>query len=226
MMGDEESKYALDGLIAGIIHPYDMKCHTKTERYFDSTIAYYTKQTVLDYPSFGQIRELKRKTSTDIIFLTKTTKQQWFKDASNFIQGFEAVAPFDGNNANKVADIIEDQYDRIKSLLKVRYSSQDVEVTIVSEDSKCEKPTDLGLNCKGVPANTNIQLKAQLKVNADYCFDNKEEIVTIRLDGLSNAELKVKVVCEECENCSPPAMAQHESCNTKGNLTCGACVCE
>ena len=226
-MGDEESKYALDGLIAGIIHPYDMECHTFKDRdWHGNTMSYYTKQTELDYPSFGQIRELKRKTSTDIIFLTKETKLQWFKDTSNFLQGFEAVAAFDGNNLNKVAKVIRDQYDRIKSLLKVRYSSQEVEVTIHSDNPKCEEPTDLGLNCNNVPANTNIPLKARLKVNADYCFDNKGEEITIRLDGLSNAELKVTVVCEECENCSPPAKAQHESCNKKGTLTCGACVCE
>ena len=45
---DEEMHYALDGILGGIVRPFDMKCHsTKNDG--------YTEQLRLDYPSFGQV---------------------------------------------------------------------------------------------------------------------------------------------------------------------------
>ena len=43
--------YALDGLLAGIVMPYDMKCHTDT-----NNTGMYSKELDLDYPSFGQVK--------------------------------------------------------------------------------------------------------------------------------------------------------------------------
>ena len=33
MIGDEESKYAMDGIIAGIVRPFNMKCLTEEADY-------------------------------------------------------------------------------------------------------------------------------------------------------------------------------------------------
>ena len=45
---DEEMHYALDGILGGIVRPFDMKCHS-------TKIDGYTEQLKLDYPSFGQV---------------------------------------------------------------------------------------------------------------------------------------------------------------------------
>ena len=240
MIGDEESKYAMDGMIAGIVKPFDMQCHTKTEQYLnDQTVTYYTKQLELDFPSFGQIRKLKRETETDIIFLTKTTKLQWFKDASKAIQDTDKnVAAFDDSkDEDHVTQIIKQQYDSIKSRVVVRWSSNikqdDLKVTFdASRSSKCtvanKGTANEQVTCEGVKStDAPTQLKAKIKVNQDYCFnkDSNNE-VTIELDGQRNGKLTVKVECEECENCSPGPVEDHASCNGTGTLICGACDCK
>ena len=47
---DQEMHYALDGLLAGIVMPYDMECHTDSKN-----TGKYLKELELDYPSFGQV---------------------------------------------------------------------------------------------------------------------------------------------------------------------------
>ena len=107
MIGDEESKYAMDGIIAGIVRPFNMTCLTKLDKYYDNEYTYYTQQLRYDYPSFGQIRKLREETKTDIIFLSTNKKLQWFKDASKFIQNTDknVAAYTDGD----VEAIIEQQ---------------------------------------------------------------------------------------------------------------------
>ena len=46
---DQEMHFALDGILGGIVRPFDMKCHSTAE---DG----YTKQLELDYPSFGEVK--------------------------------------------------------------------------------------------------------------------------------------------------------------------------
>ena len=104
MIGDEESKYAMDGIIAGIVRPFNETCLTFEKKYYDNTYTYYTEQLRYDYPSFGQIRKLRENTQTDIIFLSTKKKLQWFKDASKFIQNTEKnVADFtSGGNVEEI----------------------------------------------------------------------------------------------------------------------------
>ena len=237
MIGDEESKYAMDGMIAGIVKPFDMRCHTKLADYFGKDVTYYTKQLELDFPSFGQIRKLKRETETDIIFLTKETKLQWFKDASMIIQGTDKnVAAFDKQGSD-VTTIIKDKYQEIKSRVVVTSSipnalQGNLEVTFdASRSGKCRVENDQ-VFCENVEvkANEKIQLEAKIKVKQDYCFSGnsaqfQNNPITIQLVGQKNGRLTVRVECEKCENCDPPE-SKHESCNKNGTLTCGACECE
>ena len=46
---DEEMHYAMDGILAGILKPFDMKCHSTMED------GYNSQQKILDFPSFGQV---------------------------------------------------------------------------------------------------------------------------------------------------------------------------
>ena len=240
MIGDEESKYAMDGMIAGIVKPFDMKCHTKSNQKYkdlEKKVTYYTKQLELDFPSFGQIRKLKRETETDIIFLTKETKLQWFKDASMIIQGTDKnVAAFDKQGSD-VTTIIKDKYQEIKSRVVVTSSipnalQGNLEVTFdASRSGKCRVENDQ-VFCENVSVKSNekIQLEAKIKVKQDYCFSGnsaqfQNNPITIQLVGQKNGRLTVRVECEKCENCDPPE-SKHESCNKNGTLTCGACECE
>ena len=234
MIGDEESKYAMDGMIAGIVKPFDMRCHTESADYFGKDVVHYTKQLELDFPSFGQIRKLKRETKTDIIFLTKKTKLQWFKDASKIIQDTDKnVAAFDEENSD-VTEIIRKQYESIKSRVMVTSSiptalQGDLEVTFDVSGSGCNLINDQAqVQCDNVESGTEIALKAKVKVKQDYCFSgNFGEPITIQVQNQKNGQLTVRVECEKCENCDPPeSKPKHESCNKNGTLTCGACECE
>ena len=52
---DQEMHYALDGLLAGIVMPYDMKCHTDCKHRDSNNTGKYLKELEVDYPSFGQV---------------------------------------------------------------------------------------------------------------------------------------------------------------------------
>ena len=235
MIGDEESKYAMDGMIAGIVKPFDMRCHTESADYFGKDVVHYTKQLELDFPSFGQIRKLKRETKTDIIFLTKKTKLQWFKDASKIIQDTDKnVAAFDDEENSDVTEIIRKQYESIKSRVMVTSSiptalQGDLEVTFDVSGSECNLINDQAqVQCDNVKSGTKIALKAKVKVKQDYCFSgNFGEPITIQVQNQKNGQLTIRVECEKCENCDPPeSKLKRSSCNNNGTLTCGACVCE
>ena len=116
MIGDQEPKIAMDGMIAGIVKNFDMECHTEEADWYGTTLfgkkrIYYTKQLEFDYPAFNQIWRLRINTKTDIIFLTQTTKVKLFEEISKVLQdGVSAVAAFDTGEG--LEDTIEDQYER------------------------------------------------------------------------------------------------------------------
>ena len=120
MIGDQEPKYAMDGMIAGIVKNFDMECHTEEADWYGTTLfgkkrIFYTKQLEFDYPAFNQIWRLRIDTKTDIIFLTKKSKVKLFEAISDFLQnGIKAVAAFDteDDTSKGLDDIIKEQYER------------------------------------------------------------------------------------------------------------------
>ena len=111
MIGDQEPKYAMDGMIAGIVRNFDMQCHTKKADWYGRERIYYTKQLEFDYPAFNQIWRLRINTKTDIIFLTQTKKVKLFEEISKVLQdGVSAVAAFDTGEG--LDETIKDQYER------------------------------------------------------------------------------------------------------------------
>ena len=86
---DEDTHFALDGKLGGLIRPQDNECSTGTDR--NDPFQAYRNELKQDYPSFGQIRDQLNDKNMVVIFAVHEYMDAIYRELSKFIQGTENI---------------------------------------------------------------------------------------------------------------------------------------
>lgn len=79
-----KSHAAGDGIIAGIIQPYDGKCYTDSQ-------GIYTKEKEMDYPSVSMINKLAANIEATVVFVVPNDEESSYYKLSKAIRGSKST---------------------------------------------------------------------------------------------------------------------------------------
>lgn len=102
---DSDFHVAGDGKLGGIVLPNDLKCHMENDT--------YTMDTVLDYPSIGQLVKVVKENSINLLFIVTddTKEEKIFKRYEYLSKKFSTARAVNTKyKGNSLTNIIKEYY--------------------------------------------------------------------------------------------------------------------
>ncbi|XP_075886634.1 integrin beta-2 [Nelusetta ayraudi] len=201
-----------DGKLAGILEPNDEQCHLSRNL--------YTKSTLMDYPSVGQLAMQLEKKNIQPIFAVTEEVVGVYEQLSKMIPKSEVgVLSKDSKN---VVQLIQSAYNRLSSKVTLTHESLPNNVRVVYTP-RCDYAGSAGEN-EGVCDNVREGQKIffDVSVTADSCIKNTS--FTIRALGIKDTLTVTLSSNCECE-CKDTDSSAHSHCNFQGRVNCGTCSC-
>ncbi len=220
---DQSFHVACDGKLGGLVEPNDGRCHLDEKGFF-------SKSTVMDYPSIGQVNALAQKHRASIIWAVTSDQFELYNSLTRLVEGsFAGVISEDSSN---IVELVRRQYEMITTTIKVRAnSSAECQTKVVAHCNRgqglSKEEEDKAVGCGDVELGTAVEFT--LEVRPLTC---ERQVVRVHPVGMPD-ELLVEVdpVCEcpcarrddeltpEGERCLA------EECNGHGHPVCGRCRC-
>ena len=135
-ISDNPLHYAMDGKWAGIFTPNDRQCHLSRPpggSYYE-----YDEELTMDYPSFDQVRHELRKMDIVVVFAVTPFMSALYQKVSLKFNNADYVRNLT-RDTSSIENTITQQYEKIKSRLKVRASIKTGNAAI-SLKSLCDNP--------------------------------------------------------------------------------------
>lgn len=103
---DDQYHAAGDGMIAGIVTPYDGKCYTGAD-------GVYKKELEMDYPSVAVIKKLAKKIGVITIFVAKDSVESIYSDLADAVYGKSEAYSIqeNANGKTKFDKILKEVYE-------------------------------------------------------------------------------------------------------------------
>ncbi|XP_023220339.1 integrin beta-PS-like [Centruroides sculpturatus] len=210
--------FAGDGKLAGIVKPNDGNCHLDDR-------GNYTESLTQDYPSVSQIRNLLRDNKINVIFAVTRDQNDVYEDLARELES-ATVGVLEDDSSN-VVQLIRDQYDKIRSSVKIRDDSADpIKITYFSSClGKTKKQTD---SCENIPVGGSVTFVARIELTS--CPENARDwnrVFEIFPTHLNEAvKVKVRMICEcQCEE-HDKEERKSPKCSGNGTFECGICNCD
>ena len=222
---DQSFHIALDGKLGGLVRPNDGKCHLDNR-------GFYSKSTVLDYPSIGQVNALAQEHRASIIWAVTEDQIDLYASITGIVEGsFAGIISKDSSN---IVELVKRQYEMITTTVRVNVnSSSNCPAKLIPECKQQEADGEEGkklpttAECKNVELGTPVEFT--LEVKPKTC---SPETVWVQPVGMVDRLLvEVEPVCEcPCrrtdDDLTPEEeRCQSERCNGHGHLVCGECKC-
>ena len=220
---DEESHYAYDGILGGLVKPQDAQCSTSRDP--RTRNVWYTKELEFDYPSFGQIRDQLKDKNMAVIFAVDAKKDVIYRELSLFIQDTENIGHLK-KDTTSLQEIVVQQYQAIKSRIVIQTSTASAELMDISFSSNCQNPSNNHRTCSNVTESERVKYEATIVLKGKACQQKgATHKLTIGLGGFVRNNLLVKIKCGMCE-CDTRPEPNSAVCEGDGTLTCGGCECK
>ena len=167
-----------------------------------------------------------QKTNTQFIFIAASKSlrggmAKWYTNLSKFVQ--ETVHYVRLTASTHFADRISRELRRLKSTVRVTHSTSDnVEVKLESDCNEKIEKHNIHI-CKNVEEAKILKFKATIKVDKNFCKEDLTTTIDIKLEGTENKTV-LSIECEKC-HCGDTEVSS-TTCNSLGDLVCGACQCQ
>uniref|UniRef100_A0A8C8DLK9 Integrin beta n=1 Tax=Oryzias sinensis TaxID=183150 RepID=A0A8C8DLK9_9TELE len=212
---DAKTHMALDGRLAGIVHPNDGQCHLNSENI-------YSKSTTMDYPSLALITEKMSENNINLIFAVTNSVVTLYQNYSELIPG-TTVGTL-SNDSGNVIQLILKAYAKIRS--KVELEVQGVpEELFLSFNATCLNGEVIpGLkSCSGLKIGDTVSFSVEARAHG--CPKQKKKTFVIKPVGFKDS-LTVTVTFECDCKCQSKAQPNSPKCtNGNGTFECGICLC-
>ncbi|KAJ8012903.1 hypothetical protein DPEC_G00047710 [Dallia pectoralis] len=209
---DDGFHMAGDGKLAGILEPNDERCYMENQ--------IYSKSSVMDYPSVGQVATQLENNNIQPIFAVTKNMENVYRKLSEMIPKSEVgVLSEDSRN---VVELIKAAYNRLSSKVTVTHDSLPDNVR-VTYTPICRNSGQTG--DKGVCDNVGVGQKVSFKVTVtvDECINGNMSIMIGPLGIKDKLKVNLSTRCE-CDCDDPPGVSPY--CNNQGKVNCGMCSCK
>ncbi|KAM8947489.1 integrin beta-3 [Pelodytes ibericus] len=212
---DARTHIALDGRLAGIVHPNDGKCHLGPDNH-------YTASTTQDYPSLGMMTEKLSDKNIHLVFAVTDNVLDLYKKYSELIPG-TTVGVLSQDSSN-VIQLIIDSYEKIRSKVELEVRDLPEELSLSFNATCVNNEVTPGLkSCSGLKIGDTVSFSFEAKVRG--CPPEREKTFTIKPVGFKDT-LTVTVHFECDCACQSEEEKDSEVCNMgNGTLSCGICRC-
>ncbi|XP_022079781.1 integrin beta-1-B-like [Acanthaster planci] len=211
---DAPFHYAGDGKLGGIVTPNDGNCYL-------STSGEYTKSTILDYPSIGQLNAKMQKNSVIPIFAVTDSKIGIYRNLTQYIEA--ATAGILAADSGNVVELVKDNYKKITSKVEV-VDNAPTNIT-VAYTAHClnGQVTPGSRECSDLKLGNTVNFT--LSITATTCPEERVKTFNVRPIGFSEElTVTVEVVCD-CD-CEAQKVINSDKCSMgNGTLECGTCKC-
>ncbi|XP_078280992.1 integrin beta-3-like [Rhinoraja longicauda] len=213
---DATSHLALDGRLAGIIHPNDGHCHMGLDNEYNAS-------ALLDYPSLALLTEKLTENNIYLIFAVTQPVTEIYMNYSRMIPG-TTVGTISKDSSN-VLGLIVDAYEQIRSQVELELLNLPKELS-VSFDAYCgnDKFIPGQKFCTGLKVGDTVNFT--VKLEAREC-PKDEQVKTFTLKPIlfkDSLEITVNFMCG-CK-CESEAEENSTLCtNGNGTYECGVCKC-
>lgn len=219
---DVDYHFAGDGKLAGIVRPHDFKCYLEPSDGFMK----YTHDTILDYPSVGQIRKAVTDNNINTIFVIYGSAKTYYEKLNADIPG-SFTEELTSNAANILA-IIKSTYERLRST--VNFVNDPYKDITYEYWSACTlRLRDKTSECTNITVGTIITFQYRMNLTINKCpdsYSDRFDKTSIHPEGLEDRlDVNVEYICD-CD-CQSPAQAVENAteCNNRGRYECGVCHC-
>lgn len=220
---DTDFHFAGDGKLAGIVKPHDLKCHLERQ----GDYLKYTHDTILDYPSVGQIRKvLADKNINSIFVINDITGAFKYFDTLKIPGSYTEILNEDAQN---ILNIISETYKTLRGTVNFVNDPLNNIETEFRSTCKGQHPLDTRTKCENINVGDEIDFEFWMTLKITKCPENpKDRLVktVIRPEGLEdNIVVNVEYVCDcGCQE-SGSAVENATECSSHGRFECGVCHC-
>ncbi|KAG7160070.1 Integrin beta-PS-like 3 [Homarus americanus] len=203
----------MQAMLAGIVQPNDEKCHLNNKNEYDQYDKY-------DYPSIAQINKVSKEHNINVIFAV-SNYVNLYRELSSLIET-SSYGKLDNNSAN-VVRLVDEQYKKISSVLRLTDNSTNSPVSIryFSSCKGGDSPVNTKM-CKQIREGDTVSFT--LEVTANECREDETKSIVEVKTLEDNLILEIEYECS-C-SCEAQAVKQNDpKCNSNGVLICGVCSC-
>ncbi|XP_053327070.1 integrin beta-5 isoform X2 [Spea bombifrons] len=213
---DDVPHIALDGKLAGLVHPHDGQCHLNADNEYGAS-------TQLDYPSLALLGEKLSENNIHLIFAVTKSHYVLYKNFTSLIPG-TTVEILDENSQN-VIQLIVNAYNNIRS-----------KVELVVSDVPDHLSLGFSATCQDGVAYPGVKKCGELKIGDTVSFEVSAEarscpspdtVHTFSIKPVGFRDTLDVTVTYECRcGCSRRVETGSAGCSGNGTYACGVCDCE
>ncbi|QQP49408.1 Integrin beta [Caligus rogercresseyi] len=187
-ISDKEQHYALDGKMGGLYRLSDGKCSLDSVR--GANYLTYSKSDVIDYPSFGQIRQELKQKNVIVIFAIESFMVSLYRDLSLFLQGTDNVGALT-DDPSSIEEIVVEQYRSIKNRIILSVNNSVSESLFGTLEGNCStRHGGQEMVCQDVKTQKPYHFRTRVELSPEACNENDDPLsYKIQLQGFEKDTL-------------------------------------
>ncbi|KAJ8255350.1 hypothetical protein GJAV_G00203870 [Gymnothorax javanicus] len=214
-VSDADSHFGMDSKLAGIVVPNDGECHLDSNNE-------YSKTTVLEYPTLGQLIDKLVENNILLIFAVTKNQQAIYENYANLIPG--ATVGVLEHDSKNILELIMTAYKELRSEIdmEVLGDTEDLQITFTAVCNG--QAAQAGQKrCSNVKVGDMVSF--YVTVELSECFTGPKRF-SIKPVGFRDAlEVELEALCSCGCHQRPEPNSSHCS-DGRGALECGLCVCQ
>ncbi|XP_015214302.1 integrin beta-6 isoform X2 [Lepisosteus oculatus] len=213
-VSDADSHFGMDSKMAGIVIPNDGKCHLDSNNE-------YSKSTVLEYPTLGQLIEKLVENNILLIFAVTENLKNNYDNYAQMIPGAKVGVLRD--DSKNILELIVTAYKGLRSEIKMEVigDTSDLQISFTSLCREGEVVPGQKY-CSHVKVGDKVSFNVTVELS--NCLKNPKHF-SIKPVGFQDAlEIEIQALCS-CNCHQAPELNSTRCSEGKGTLECGMCVC-
>ncbi|XP_041118344.1 integrin beta-6-like isoform X2 [Polyodon spathula] len=213
-VSDADSHFGMDSKMAGIVIPNDGQCHLDSNNE-------YSKSTVLEYPTLGQLIDKLVENNILLIFAVTEDQRNNYENYAKLIPG--ATVGVLQSDSRNILQLIMTAYKELRSEIELEVEG-DTEDLQISFTAICHDGTVRPGQKKCSHLQVGDTVSFNVTVELADCL-KKPKHFTIKPVGFQDVlEVEIEAMCS-CV-CHHEAELNSSRCSAgKGTFHCGMCVC-
>ncbi|XP_072574554.1 integrin beta-6 isoform X2 [Paramormyrops kingsleyae] len=214
-VSDADSHFGMDSKMSGIVIPNDGKCHLDDRNE-------YSKSTVLEYPTLGQLIDKLVENNILLIFAVTSKQKSNYENYAKLIPG--ATVGVLAEDSRNILELIVNAYKELRSEIELEVLG-DTEGLQISFTAMCHDGSVLPgqKRCSNVKVGDLVSFNVTVELSE--CPSGPKHF-TVKPVGFQDAlEVQLEGLCQcDCQRRPEP----HSSlCSGgRGALQCGTCLCD
>ncbi|XP_064419812.1 integrin beta-6 isoform X2 [Latimeria chalumnae] len=213
-VSDEDSHIGMDSKLAGIVIPNDGECHLDYKNE-------YSKSTVLEYPSLGQLIDKLVENNILLIFAVTEKQLKLYENYAKMIPG--ATAGLLKGDSGNILELIMTAYEELRSEveLEVLGNTEDLQLSF---SAICHNNTIVPGQKRCSHLQVGDTVSFNVTIGLTDCLKTNRNIVIKPVGFRDTLEIDIQTACS-C-NCQKEAEVNSSKCSKgHGSFECGVCVC-